>query len=796
MILRRIIMKFAKKFFVVALTVALLISCVSLFASAEAPALSLDVENIESILEYRQYATYLAEAYETDDGEYVLDSKFKDAEEKQYFSFVKPEGVTANVADAKLVITKPTANGTGYKMYRDGSILTKRLAVSLDFMSEGAGVEIRATLRDYFEDIVLFSADAAGKTFTYADYDCDRVVYKTVTSDAQLEAGAWYHADAVLDIVGGKYTVSLTCGDTAVISYSCKVLDSVGVDSLKIYALAPADAENAKITLDNVFVYEGANPRNVYDPENALADSIIEIDAYLKSEAASLEDKLAIADLYAKLYEEGGYTAPEGINEYEKVDAIVKSAKADRNKVYAEALITYAANIMSAGNYYEKIEYRDTYAAKFYNMFSSNASVLEGMDGMTDEYTSGVTYADAVLAAKNTYVEATQAIENIKAYSEDFVKEVEEGYDSSSDNYNYMLAKYGKLSVLISKVDSDYKYADAVPSTKYPTVADAITEYKALEAKIAEIEANVAVFVPAVAAMDMTQVDALTAESPFLTKNFEALYANYLTASSVYSNGRVHAALDSETYPGLSASVARYKECAAYVEGRIEECNLFISMVNGADASAYYLTVKQQVENAAPYLDTNKEKSLEKYEGVEDAIARYKKLVKRLEDYVANSAKYIASVNEIDMTASYAVLRAKVNAALLLKENGNVTGIEGVKEANVKLAEAEAKVSALEGYSETLISAVEALKSAKTLAERRYYIFIANGAKDKAETSISGVTAARSELEAQITQYNADVAAANAVFATVIEGACSASASAAPASALYKATSAMVALVK
>ena len=54
-------------------------------------------------------------------------------------------------------------------------------------------------------------------------------------------------------------------------------------------------------------------------------------------------------------------------------------------------------------------------------------------------------------------------------------------------------------------------------------------------------------------------------------------------------------------------------------------------------------------------------------------------------------------------------------------------------------------------------------------AERRALIFIANGAKDSAEDSISGVTAAKAALQTEIQNYNNDIAAMNTLFESVVD---------------------------
>ncbi len=807
-------MKLAKKLFVGILAVALFVSCLALSASAEAPEISID--NIEKVLEYRLCDTYLAEDFEGDAGAYTFNSAYTNDADVPYFSLVSNEKskfeITSDGDNGVLLVTNDSSvDGVGYKFYfEDGSCMFPKIAMSFDFKTgdadaeNGADVIVKATLRDYFEPVVLFSANTSNDSdpyFTYSEYIADRILYSEKRAEGVApELNTWYHVDLTLDLEGATYTVSVTSGDETVLDVAYDVIESVGIDSLRLYV---QDAENAGVTktyFDDVTAYEGTYKRDVLDPENALAAQIIAFDAYASDSKTSIEDRLAIADLYAKLFEgeDGGirYTPPKDIKEYAKVKAITDNAKSFRNKIYADAFIEYTANISKQPTYYDKIEYRDTYAKEFYDMFPSTLSALRSIYGMTDIYDGSETYADAVLAAKAAYDGISSEISAIAAYSEGFVKEIEENYNARNTDYTYMTAKANKLAILITKADPAYVYSDINPDTKYPTVADAIAVYDALKVKISEIDANVATFIPAVTAMKIVEADSVSAASPYLTSNFDELYANYLTANTVFAQGTVHPALDPATYPGLSAFIEKYYTYAEYVEERLAETNLFISIVNGANASAYYVTITQQLKDAALYLDNNKEKSLEKIDGVEDAIALYSTVQKKLADTIKSAENYIAAVNAIDIKASYSTLKKAVDKALGLKSSGSVTGIEGVKEANIKLAEAEAKVAALEGYSSTLIAAVEALEDAVTLKERRQLIFTALSAKDSAEDSISGVSDAKTALSAYVEAYNADVAAANAFFASAVSNAAATVSACAPSTALVNVTSVVSALVK
>jgi hypothetical protein len=393
------------------------------------------------------------------------------------------------------------------------------------------------------------------------------------------------------------------------------------------------------------------------------------------------------------------------------------------------------------------------------------------LDGIDENGENGNIKASAILEAISTYKNIESSLDRIEIDCKAFVSQVEKGYNPQSGDYSHMKGQAAAIGVFVENGNLDPDYSTG--SAKYTTVGDALAEYNKLLEKIAKIEKNFAAFEPAVKAMDTTQVSSVSATSPYLTKNFETLVSNYNKASSVYKNGTICDGLDPSTYPGLSALIERYLAAGEYVEVRIAECKLFISIIDGAEASSYYVTTRDQLNVASNYLDDKKEFALEKYEGVEDAVGRYYALVDELAATVKAANDYIQAVAAINIEAGYKELKAAVDAATALREKGNVVGIDGVVEANNKYTAAEAKVVSLEGNSQTLISAVENLKSAETLMERRKQIFIAVNAKNNAEDTISGVTAAKAELDSQIAKYNADIAAANALASTAVTNACS-----------------------
>ena len=769
-------MKFAKKFFVGILAIMVLVSCLTLSTSAE-DLPKLPSENLEDVLEYLRYdKAFIVEKYdEADIGDY--------APEESFFELVKGDASHEIVDDSEkgksLLITNCSEVGTGYRFDLTESRDFKKLYVtSFDFktgdsgQNNGSDFYVVATLNDYFDNIVLFAAKTADdgkKSFSYSEYDSDRVTYETVeVKDVAPELGVWYRVEIVFSTEEHSYSITVKKDGAVVFAYADEISNSEGIASLRYYVKDPKDAGTTKTFIDDVQAYEGTAIRDVANPDKAAAEFVVAIQELADYSGTSIEKQIEIADLYAKLFEEGNgydpyYPPTEGVKYdenadlYDKAKEVADGAESYRNRTYAKAFAYYTESAVSAGNYYERIEIYNKNVKHYYDDFKNGVIEVEADD------------IEMVKATQETCDAFLKNVEDTAKCCTNFVEIIEEGYDALSKDYEYMLKKYGVLSSLVKYVEltPEYKYADVNSDTKYPTVADAIVVYEELEAKLDAIETNANHFKDAVGKMSIVE-KALTKDNHYLTEDFMTLYNNSRDALKVYNNGTVHPQLDPATYPGLSEAIDAFDKKLAYIDARVVDCVEFVSRITGAASSPDYSTVVRQLELTKCYFDTDREFALEDFTGVKEAIALRESLEDRVKKNKSDAEAYIAKVAEINLDASYLNLKAAVDAAMALKSDGNITGITGVEEANIKLAKAEAIVSSLAGHSSTLIEAVTALKSATTLAERRYLIFVANGAKDGSEDSISGVSAAKAELAAQILKYNSEIEAMNNLFASVV----------------------------
>lgn len=851
-------MNLAKKIFVVLLAATLLVSCFALFASAEVSKPTVD--NLDALFEYHYYkdnkdsngvngffqSDYEAYFGDSDDNAklYYPDSRLPKLANKplnnytKYTVYVKsgnstvitdPDNSDNNILFYKKLEEK-ISNGDllfKYKIGNDAETaprLTDKLVVTFDVKlgGEAGFVEISAQNNTYFRMDLSNSENPAFEYVAYKEGLSDEA-FERKMEGLTPEFDKWYTVEAIMNFAGNELTIDVfekynpenkaTTGKVMFAKDACDVVDSTGAVGPRFVEISVTTVQDkhTEVSFDDLYVYEGTAVRDIVEPDKAINSFLAEVDEVANDPDTPASKKVEIAEFYEKLFydqEIGMLYVPDAEKDspenVAKVNAIKNGAKEYLNRAYAQALIEYADTLKNDTTirYYDRIEIFDA-ATVFYNFFYQ-----EGYKDFFD-YTAGdfseitefagvdVAAKEAIEAAVQIYLAEPQKREDIKNASIGFVDHVFL-FDYENKNYKYTCDKVVEFDRFAER-DETFKYAEEVgitdpthPKYKYQTVANALEEYYAIKLTIAEIDANAIVFSNAVRSMEAL---------PQKTKNFTALCDSYSKASSVFANGTVHESLlDVTSYnkEPLVYYITIYNERGAYIASRINECNEFINLINSASASVAYNGTLSYLDAAAFYIDENVEdKSVEtEYPGVNEAIATYNALREKLAGDIVKADAYKAAVNAIDINAPYAALKASVEAALALKETGAVVGVDGVEAANIKLTEAETKVGVLEGHSTTLITSVNAIKNAKTLAERRELIFIATNAAAGAEDSIAGVTAAKAALAEATKQFNADVDAANSGFFASARTAADASASVSASENTYKLADIIKALLK
>ncbi len=806
-------MKFAKRILVGVLAVSLLVCGLAFSSSAETTGKT--PAYYENIFEYDDCLVYFIESFDS----YDLATESDYTNKETYAGTILSDGVlkfhgpaaVEKESEAENQYLKITASSDmiffrWLKSDPRPTALAAKFSVKLgDADADNAStVALNVTMNDYYEDVPLITFNALDKTATsisYASFDTKAIEYTQIASSATVALGAWYDVNVVFNVEDTTVYYEVSTGGNTVFSATAPAnLSVAGIDSVRLTVDNGEKTTETVTYVDNFQLYEGKVVRDIVNPDKAKGDFIIEMDAFAKDPARTTEEKLAMVDIYNRFFLDS--VAPyvpdqdELGDKYEDVLAITNGAKAYINKVHADILIERATLIMQQADCYAKEKYQANQVKEYYDMFPAAQGDIEALDGMTDTFADTVTYADKVFEAKALYDQATSDIAYIKLRSESFLYQVSEIYVATNKDYTYMLRQREAMTILLPNVDPAYKYVGN-PNSKYVTAADAIAEYNALVAKIADIEATANNFIPKANILSITIADSVSAASPYLTTNFPDLYKNYLAVKDLCEGQEIHPLLDSATYPGLQAAVDNFNAHKEYIEEREAYCNDFVALVNGAANAGLHSVTETQLNNAAKYLDNEKAFSLEDHTGVKAAIDLYASLREQLAANLKAAEDYKAAVAAINIEASYNDLSAQVKAAAALREAGTkVDKDDAVKAANLVLIEAEKKLAVFESNSETLKECIAKLKEEKNLSERRKLILTANAVKDKTNDAIDGVTAAKTELTAQIAQYDADVKAANELFGGIVSDVAAVSSAACPKAEIYKAIDVIKALLK
>ncbi len=724
--------------------------------------------------------------------------------------------VKPSVASESLIITYrvKTDNYEFYKENVTDAAPPEGDAIEPAELINGAKISIKLSVYDEdqkgYDEFYLFQMDLnpaneAERTISYMGYDPDspisdlRYPLQPMKDPADPTANLiprmdqWYTITAAVNFNTGVYNVDIVPDGGEKISTGNQTLGNLKNSDAINLQVFDNGRTGTKIWFDDIKMYEGTFVRHDKDAEQYVSDTIIALYDMLKSDDTAADIKIRIVDVFKAMFVDidgtgAVYTTTDATPNKDKVEAIIAEATETLiNKTYADVFIAFVDQLADIDNYYDKIVHCENKIVKFDELFAGAVTDTEDPAYLDDDAFKaefpGIVDVDAVRAAKTAYTEAVKASAMAKVHSEAYLELVKD-FDDTNLNYVYMVDYINALKVF-DKRAPEYKYEiigqipapdgeGTVEGVRFATVADGDKVLLALEAKVASIDAAVAAFIDAVDVMDGAE-------------NFAVLYEGYVDATAAFNGGVITPVLDNSTYPGLLASIDAYSAQIAYMDNRIEESVAFITLVNGANSSTFYTTILGELDKAEEYIDTNTAElhAEPDYPGVAEAKTTYNTLRAKLADDVKNAEKYINAVKQLEGVTGYAAKKAAVDAALALREKGNVIGIEGILEANNALSVAEGEIKVLEGYSATLINAVKSLEGATDLATRRELIAVANDAKDKVEGSIAGVTDAKTKLDGFIAAYNAEIEALNSAFSSAVANAAAASSAITPATGAY-----------
>ena len=577
----------------------------------------------------------------------------------------------------------------------------------------------------------LLTFNFSAGTVSYYDGSEDKYIDGLTISE-----NSWYSVEVVCDAT--KYAFKLTAGETV---YEFADLNSPAYDiaAVNVGARYVDDARGATVMIDNMFVQAGIDDRNTgVDLYAATNNGLLILDTLLRDATVSAEVKNDVITVFDTL----DTTYSDVLALDETGEAYMLSVRSAMLNFFAEQLKAATDAIDTSASYTVRlalIEDNANYAARITELIT----VIEHAD------------AESLLAIYNgekaTLEELAQISDSFAAYINDAMVNDPEVFSS----YDYDI-----LQGFVASTEASYCDADGNPtySSTYPPIKEALASYNVVSNRYYNSLAQSIAFCENVALAKRAEQDILLGENGVLTdEEFMACFAAYEAASeSTFRN---------ETYPGMSDAIADF-ETLVNIGNISIVAERFMSNVGTADEAIYVHKKEEWLDLAAADYDL----ADSRYAGVSAAKELYNALRAQIADMKAAADAYIAAVAAIEGKEGAALIAA-VEAALALKEAGNVQGYAGVPEANIALDNAYSAYRLDQAYAQKFITLTAKIKDATTLEERFAAISAASAAQGYALDEIEGVSAAKADLVAATSLYNSEIAAINAASSSVASNA-------------------------
>ena len=734
-------MKMTKRIFIALLIVSILASVFAVSVSAEEG----ERVNYIHLLEYFEEPTLLNYDFTADEVDYSSDLYLQNPTEVDH-------AIVSDTEEGALIgryLSIPVKERGGWIMHNDNHAY---LGWTSDEAIDDFNIDITASgsLYNSSEDVNeqtlpkivivvgaeklddLANADKAGVTVASLNFrkGCfsylkavtaeDGTVYGSEVDTAyELDADTWYSLSltydteaervsvTVTDCLNPENTITVTDGYTPYASVKDIRIGAHGYDS--------GSARGSEMKLASVRLLGGVYHR---DPDNMTADleeKITEMYDFFNDEDNSVEDKIVLCDV-VKAIKEYGFTSDKP-----EVQTAIDELGIGAVGLYNFKIATCVATVDSLATFNEKRELTDESLGY--------AELLGEMD------LDGVDEALKADVAKNLedIKKVDEALKLVEENSIAFIVAVDEARESDINDYPAISAHIE----IICTFTPDLTYEGALDANEY---------YTELIENKAYIETSAERFIELVYTADNTEI-----KFNLRVDAFKALEDAYF---------------DNETYVGVTDALGTYRNLIPYMSYEIEKAENFIKYVNKADYSVYISAKQENLDVAEMYIDTCQPD----YEGVAEAKALYGEVQDFVNEQLANANAYVKAVEELAAMQG-ANLTAAIENIYKLQEKGNVLGVEGVVEANIKFNQIVASIELKEKYRTHFVGLVNSIDEAQTLTELYEVLLAAKAAEADASDSFFDVREASKKLAAAIDDYNKRIGEINGDFATANEAA-------------------------
>ncbi len=738
-------MKMSKRIFIVVLMLALVVSGLAFASSA---AVEVTVDNYDAVLEYYECPVLLNYDFSDPDTQYsdaliVYEAQKKTASSLEHFIVTDadaPGGKYLNLAVSPAI---PSGSDNVYlnwnvsddigeveSFFLNATVSGTKLASGTFKYNPVVQIVVDNNVADpadaqtiHEKGTVIATIDFRGGALSYLSVDSEgnQVMKSVDKTEFTVSANSWYEIVLAYNGETGACTISLT--DVADPNNSVEVLDACApYEALKSIRLGVQGTYKGYqsggnvVKISNLSIAQGSFIRDIANSQTDIENRLL--GALSLYEASDSEEfKIDVLKVIDKVFGYGFVT--ENSELISKIDSIAD----ERLSLYSAKLAAAVAAHAELNDYYSKRANVDEHIIFANSLKTSDlsslteeeqATVLANIDFILD--------VDAELVAREAdseaFISAMAGFEDV-AYSNDYAS-LKSYYEAVKDlspdaTYEGVSEYYGYLDFLIESVE--------------------------------DMESRAETFISAVEIASNSRVD-------FVTR-----YENYLIAKEDV--------FDNETYPGITEALAAYNTSVApYMEQHYTLANNFITYVAKADYSIYISAKQENLDLAAQYKDI----CHSEFPGVAEAKVLYDEILAYIAEQKVKANAYISAVNALDGLTGDA-LKAGIERAQELQKDGNVLGVDGVNEANIKLNKIVSEMELYYRYCEHFISLVNSISNVTVAAEKYNLLLEAKAAEPYADSKYPGVAESSETLRKAINAFNIQVDFVNASFEQASEAA-------------------------
>ena len=573
-----------------------------------------------------------------------------------------------------------------------------------------------------FDNSLMSSAKTAGVTIASIDYrggyfsylkaveKDGAIVGEQFTTSYKIEEGAWYNVSLTYDVDNGVSITVYNCADTTnaiIVTDGYVPYNSVKNVRIGAHGDDNGSARGSMMKFADVRLLGGVYHREISDMQSDVENKIIAMYDLFLSDDAILEDKIAVCEIVKKI---GNYGFT---SENPNVQKALAELSIGALGLYNAKIEEFVAGVDALPTFAEKRAYADEvqeYASALGEMDLSDAS------------------PDMVAKSNKNIADFGVVLNRLNATEDDSIEFIAV-YESCKD---HDITDYGIVVADIACFDA------LEPDFTYEGIEAAVRFYNRAVKAEEEIRTLADAFISAVNVCNDASLD--------------------FNSRAVAFDSAVDNYCDNETYPGITETLAIYNDVLVpFMTLEISNAENFIKYVKKADYAIYISAKQENLAIAKSYMDICQPG----FAGVAEAKVLYAEVAEFIEEQIANANAYINAVNKLD-TLSGAALTAGIEEALRLQESGNVLGVDGITEANIKLNQTIASIELTERYCIHFINIVNSIDRAADSAELYSILADARAAELDADKSYSGVADASAKLAKAISDFNAQVNSINA----------------------------------